>query len=63
MRVTGISGKEVTPWLLARLAELTDGRSIAANIALLRNNAAVGAQIAKAVAAARRAEEERPRFV
>ncbi len=59
----GISGKEVTPWLLARLAELTDGRSIAANIALLRNNAAVGAQIAKAVAAARRAEEERPRFV
>jgi pseudouridine-5'-phosphate glycosidase len=42
----GISGKEVTPFLLARLAEITGGRSLAANIALVRHNAAVAAQIA-----------------
>lgn len=46
----GIKGKELTPWLLARLDELTGGRSVAANIALLKNNAAVGAEIAKAAA-------------
>ncbi len=46
----GIKGKELTPWLLARLDELTGGRSVAANIALLKNNAAVGVEIAKAAA-------------
>jgi len=43
-----ISGKSVTPFLLARLAEVTAGRSLAANIALVKNNAKVAAQIAAA---------------
>jgi len=43
-----ISGKAVTPFLLARLAEVTAGRSLAANIALVKNNAKVAAQIAAA---------------
>lgn len=42
----GIRGKEVTPYLLARIVELTDGRSLEANIALVKNNAAVAADIA-----------------
>lgn len=46
----GIQGKDVTPWLLARVAELTDGKSVKANVALLKNNAAVGAEIASALA-------------
>jgi pseudouridine-5'-phosphate glycosidase len=43
-----IVGKAVTPFLLARLAEVTAGRSLASNIALVKNNARVAAQIAKA---------------
>jgi pseudouridine-5'-phosphate glycosidase/pseudouridine kinase len=41
---TGISkrGKEATPWLLARIAELTNGQSVKSNIALLKNTALVG---------------------
>jgi pseudouridine-5'-phosphate glycosidase len=46
----GIRGKDVTPFLLARLAEQTAGRSLAANIALVKNNAAVAARIAVAYA-------------
>lgn len=42
----GISGQGVTPFLLTRMAELTDGESLRANLALLVNNAAVAAQIA-----------------
>ena len=44
----GIAGAELTPFLLARVAEITDGRSLRANRALLENNAAVAAQIALA---------------
>jgi pseudouridine-5'-phosphate glycosidase len=47
----GISGKAVTPFLLARVAALTGGRSVAANIALIRHNATVAAAIAAALAA------------
>ncbi|MFS4583299.1 pseudouridine-5'-phosphate glycosidase [Phaeobacter sp. C3_T13_0] len=43
----GISGKDVTPFLLQRIFELTDGRSLTANIALVRNNARLAAEIAK----------------
>lgn len=43
-----IEGKEVTPFLLARLARATAGRSLAANIELVKNNAEVAARIAKA---------------
>lgn len=42
----GIKGKDVTPYLLLRIAELTEGRSLAANIALVKNNATVGSRIA-----------------
>ncbi len=42
----GISGKAVTPWLLARILELTGGRSLTANIALVENNARLAARIA-----------------
>jgi pseudouridine-5'-phosphate glycosidase len=45
----GIVGREVTPYLLARVVELTAGQSMQANIALLRNNAAVAAEIAVAL--------------
>ena len=45
-----ISGKKVTPFLLAKVAEVTGGRSLKANIALVRHNALVGAEIAKAFA-------------
>ncbi|MEM8555807.1 MAG: pseudouridine-5'-phosphate glycosidase [Pseudomonadota bacterium] len=43
----GIKGKDVTPYLLQRVFELTDGRSLDANIALVRNNAELAASIAK----------------
>ena len=46
----GISAKAVTPFLLKRIFELTDGASLRANIALVRNNARLGAAIAKALA-------------
>ena len=42
----GISGKELTPFLLKYIAERTQGESLAANIALIKHNAAVGARIA-----------------
>ncbi len=45
----GISGKAVTPYLLQRIFELTEGRSLTANIALVRNNARLAAAIAKAL--------------
>lgn len=46
----GISGKGVTPFLLQRLFELTEGRSLTANIALVLNNARFAARIARALA-------------
>ena len=42
----GISGKNITPFLLGRLAETTAGESLDANIALIKNNAALAARIA-----------------
>ncbi|NNE54179.1 MAG: pseudouridine-5'-phosphate glycosidase [Sulfitobacter sp.] len=45
----GITGKAVTPYLLQRIYELTEGRSLTANIALVRNNARLAAQIALAL--------------
>jgi pseudouridine-5'-phosphate glycosidase len=46
-----VVGKAVTPFLLARLAEVTAGRSLASNIALVKNNARVAARIARAYCA------------
>ncbi len=48
--VQGISAKGVTPFLLGRILELTDGASLTANIALVRNNARLAAQIAGSLA-------------
>ncbi|MEP5731832.1 MAG: pseudouridine-5'-phosphate glycosidase [Sulfitobacter sp.] len=45
----GIAGKAVTPYLLQRIFELTEGRSLTANIALVRNNARLAAKIAAAL--------------
>jgi pseudouridylate synthase len=42
----GIAGRDATPYLLGRIVELTGGRSLTANIALVRENAQVGAAIA-----------------
>jgi len=43
----GIAGKGVTPYLLQRIFELTEGKSLEANIALVRNNAKLAAGIAQ----------------
>jgi pseudouridine-5'-phosphate glycosidase len=43
-----IHGSKVTPFLLARVSQLSGGESMKANLALLRNNARVAAEIAKA---------------
>ncbi|HKJ38555.1 MAG TPA: pseudouridine-5'-phosphate glycosidase [Anaerolineales bacterium] len=45
----GIHGKEVTPFLLQRINELTNGKSMQTNLALLLNNARLAAQIAKSL--------------
>ena len=45
----GVKGNDVTPFLLKRIAELSGGESLAANIQLVKNNAAVGANIAAAL--------------
>lgn len=49
----GISGKDLTPYLLQRIFELTNGRSLDANIALVLNNARLGAQIAQELTSGR----------
>lgn len=45
----GIIGKEITPFLLSQLSERSKGKTLAANIALLENNARVAGEIAKAL--------------
>jgi len=46
-----VGGKARTPFLLSALAELTGGRSLEANLALLEDNARVAAEVAVALAA------------
>ena len=46
----GMTGPEVTPFVLARIAGATEGRSVPANLALAEHNAGVAAEIAVAVA-------------
>ena len=45
-KAKGVSKKAVTPYLLGRIVELTEGRSLAANMALVKNNAMLAARIA-----------------
>jgi pseudouridylate synthase len=47
----GVHGPALTPWLLARIAELTDGASLRANTALIENNAGFAGRLAVALAA------------
>lgn len=46
---TGVRGEDLTPYLLAALSEITEGASLRANVALLRSNAVLAAQVASAV--------------
>jgi pseudouridine-5'-phosphate glycosidase len=45
----GVKGKEITPFLLSYLVEISDGETLQANLSLLRNNAKIAAQIAVAL--------------
>ena len=47
----GVTGKNITPFLLSEITKRTEGKSLAANLELVYNNALVGAQIASALAA------------
>jgi pseudouridine-5'-phosphate glycosidase len=49
-----VHGGQLTPFLLNRIYELSDGKSLRANLSLLLNNAHLGGRIAKALAATRR---------
>ncbi|XP_008108730.2 uncharacterized protein LOC100556121 [Anolis carolinensis] len=55
----GILGKELTPFLLQRVNELSNGESLKANIALIKNNARVGSRIAVALNKIQRAQGSR----
>ncbi|WP_316980036.1 pseudouridine-5'-phosphate glycosidase [Shumkonia mesophila] len=50
-KAAGVSGKRLTPWLLSRIAGITEGRSLAANTALIAANARAGGAMAAAYAA------------
>ncbi|SAL65399.1 Pseudouridine-5'-phosphate glycosidase [Caballeronia arvi] len=54
----GIAGKAITPFVLTRIHALTNGRSLATNIALVKHNAEVGARLALALAHAGRGARE-----
>ncbi|MBB5235884.1 pseudouridine-5'-phosphate glycosidase [Deinococcus budaensis] len=51
MAALGLTGKATTPYLLGRIVEITGGRSLTTNIALVRHNAAVAARLAAEYAA------------
>ena len=48
MDALGITGKDTTPYLLGRIVEITGGRSLVTNIALVKNNAVLAARVAAA---------------
>jgi pseudouridine-5'-phosphate glycosidase len=49
-QAAGITGKAVTPWLLNHLVQLTEGRSLVTNQALITDNARLAAELATALA-------------
>jgi pseudouridine-5'-phosphate glycosidase len=51
MEKQGVGGKEATPYLLAKVSAITGGGSLKANMALIRDNARVAAEISRAYAA------------
>ena len=48
-KADGVSGKAVTPYLLAKILEVSGGRSLATNIALVENNSRLAARIARTI--------------
>lgn len=50
-QAAGIAGKDVTPWLLGRIVELSEGKSLTSNQALITNNARLAAELAAALSA------------
>ena len=50
-KIQGVTGKRITPYLLKAIADSTAGKSLASNVALVKNNARLAAQIAVAMAA------------
>uniref|UniRef100_A0AAY4C140 Carbohydrate kinase PfkB domain-containing protein n=1 Tax=Denticeps clupeoides TaxID=299321 RepID=A0AAY4C140_9TELE len=58
----GIIGRDVTPFILQRVSEITEGKSLQANIALIRNNAKVGSQVACALSALSQKKHALPRY-
>ncbi|XP_063176185.1 uncharacterized protein LOC134508443 isoform X2 [Chroicocephalus ridibundus] len=57
-RSKGITGKELTPFMLQKINELTDGRSLESNLALIQNNARVGSCIAVALSKLQKARRK-----
>ncbi|XP_026696935.1 uncharacterized protein LOC113475947 isoform X2 [Athene cunicularia] len=57
-RSKGITGKELTPFMLQKLNELTDGRSLDSNLALIQNNARVGSCITVALSKLQKARRK-----
>ncbi|XP_040985423.1 pseudouridine-metabolizing bifunctional protein C1861.05-like isoform X2 [Aquila chrysaetos chrysaetos] len=57
-RSKGITGKELTPFMLQKLNELTDGKSLDSNLALIQNNARVGSCIAVALSKLQKARRK-----
>ncbi|XP_071583409.1 uncharacterized protein [Heliangelus exortis] len=57
-RSKGITGKELTPFMLQKLSELTDGKSLDSNLALIQNNARVGSCIAVALSKLQKARRK-----
>lgn len=55
----GIGGKAITPFLLSRISERTQGKALRANIALLKNNARIAGAIAVALANQKKTDQEK----
>uniref|UniRef100_A0A1X7VBV0 Carbohydrate kinase PfkB domain-containing protein n=1 Tax=Amphimedon queenslandica TaxID=400682 RepID=A0A1X7VBV0_AMPQE len=60
---SNVTGKEVTPFILKRVNELTKGESLKANIALIKNNASVGSKIANELSQLRQYPCETRHFI
>jgi pseudouridine-5'-phosphate glycosidase len=56
----GVAGKAVTPFILSRLVELTAGRSLRTNVALIHSNARLAAAVAVALSAEGQAGAKNP---
>ncbi len=57
----GITGKEVTPFLLSRIVELSEGRSLEANVILLKSNVGLACEIAQCLTEKTRCLTEKTR--